>query len=610
MICVVGLLARFFTAVFFSGVLTALPAQATVNQPFASHPMPYAAGTILPDHVGQTVLDQSVADFYDLWKARYVQQDCGNGRYYVRAGIDASNLTVSEAHGYGMVITVLMAGHDPDAQSIFDGMFAYYNEHPTIFHTNLMAWYQNKSCKDARGVDSASDGDLDIALALLLADKQWGSCGAVDYATQAQEMIADIKDGELDANAEYILLGDWVTPDSTQYYSSTRSSDFMPDHYRSFEAATGDAAWSGVVDRGYQMISVLQTMFSPVTGLLPDFVEDPAGVPHPAPPDFLEGPGDGSYDFNACRDPWRIATDYMVTGDPRAKAAVQAINTWVQAVTAGDPASIKSGYQLDGTVSPNADFIHLCFSAPLAVSAMVDSSNQSWLNSLWDFLIARPIDGEYYGDTLKMMTLLVVSGNWWTPESVAAPACVPAGNALCSNPAAWFDASIRLKKLSNGAGKQGLVLRGSAFFPSGSPAVLSDGAQILVEDLGSGGAALFDLSQATAPVPASAVAGCDTRDGWKVKSSKVKYRNKSGALDVPFCTPGSANGLRAIRYRTKTTEDVDLAVKASRATIATPVGPLRATLVFGDSGGAGISGKCAMTSALVCESTGRTLRCR
>ena len=43
-----------------------------------------------------------------------------------------------------------------------------------------MAWQQaiiNDEIVDVNGVDSALDGDMDIAYSLLLADKQWGSDG-------------------------------------------------------------------------------------------------------------------------------------------------------------------------------------------------------------------------------------------------------------------------------------------------------------------------------------------------------------------------------------------------------------------------------------------------
>jgi hypothetical protein len=52
-----------------------------VHHPFGSHPITYAAGAILPNHLSRATLDQSVRDFYDAWKAKYLGQVCGPGRY-------------------------------------------------------------------------------------------------------------------------------------------------------------------------------------------------------------------------------------------------------------------------------------------------------------------------------------------------------------------------------------------------------------------------------------------------------------------------------------------------------------------------------------------------
>jgi endo-1,4-beta-D-glucanase Y len=405
--------------------LAVAPAFATVNHPFASHPLAYTAGTIHPSHVGQATLDQATRDFYDAWKAQYLKQGCGAGRYYVATATRPGNLTVSEGHGYGMVLAALMAGHDPDAQTEFDGLFHYFRDHPTATHGHLMSWYQNTSCADAQGNDSATDGDLDIAFALLLADKQWGSCGAINYLAEAQQVIADVKDGEADASTRYPLLGDWATPGDATYYPSTRSSDFMLDHFRSYQAATGDTAWTGMIDRVYQIVDAIQTNYSPTTGLLSDFIKNPLASPQPVAPNFLEGPNDGAYDYNACRDPWRLATDYLVSGDARAKTAVQRINVWIRGATAGDPSTIKSGYKLNGTMSSGADYLSMAFVAPLGVGAMVDAANQGWLNAVWNTVVGTPITAEgYYENSLKLLAMIVMSGNWWAPEAVAGGPCV------------------------------------------------------------------------------------------------------------------------------------------------------------------------------------------
>jgi endoglucanase len=584
-------------------LLCAASAMAAPNHPFGSHPTAYTAGAIQPAG-GQSALDQATRTFYDAWKAEYLLQTCGVGRYVVAARTEPGNLTVSEAHGYGMIVAALMAGHDPDAQAIFDGMYAYFREHPTLTHDHLMAFYQRSSCADAQGTDSASDGDLDIAFALLLADRQWGSCGAVDYAAAAQAVLADIVDGDLDASGRYVLLGDWVSPSDPGYYDATRSSDFLTGHFRTFATTTGNATWTAVRDRTYQIVAALQAQH-PATGLLPDFVVDPLGTPDPAPPGFLEGSTDGAYSFNACRDPWRLATDWLVSGDARAKTAVTPINAWIRTTTGNDPSQIGSGYALDGTPIPGTAEPHLAFVAPFAVGAMVDATNQAWLNALWTQIVAAPID-DYYGDTLKLLAMLVLSNNWWAPETVGPPTCVPPGTPLCTAGGTLGNVQLRLKKLGGTPGDESLALKGSVFFPQGIPigGPLSVGARVVVEDLGAGGATVFDVT-----VPSAAAGTCDPRDGWKVTPKAALFRTKSGAVDPPACTPGSANGLVKLRVAPRSGHDVDVQVATKRSTIGTLVGPLRATMVFGDMPAAGAAGECGVSPMLVCGGTAASVRC-
>jgi endo-1,4-beta-D-glucanase Y len=586
--------------------LTALAAAAPAqNHPFGSHPMTYAMGSILPDHVAPAALDQATRDFYDAWKARFLKQTCGAGRYVVEAKTRAGNLTVSEAHGYGMMVAALMAGHDPDARAIFDGMFAFFREHPSLFTPSLMAWYQKRSCGSSQGADSATDGDLDIAYALLLADKQWGSCGPIDYAAEAANVLAGIASGEVDATGSYLRLGDWTDPGEPAYYQATRSSDFMPDHLRAFAAASANPLWTNVLDHTYAVFDALQTAHSPATGLLPDFIANPLGMPAPVGPDFLEGPNDGAYDFNACRDPWRLGTDFLVSADARARTAVQRITTWFRGATGDDPANIKAGYQLDGTLSAGADYRSMAFVAPLGVAAMVDATNQAWLNDIWDLVTATSIDDEaYYENTLKLLAMIVMSGNWWTPQAVSGGCVPPAGTPLCSGGGALGNVKLKLAGLTSAPGEQRLTLKASLFFAGGIPvaAPFVNGAQLLIEDLGNGNASIYELSRFTTPVPAQSAGVCEAGEGWD--AARNRYRNRSGALDPPACTAGSANGLSQIRYKVRGPSDLDLQVKARDAAIAAPVGPLRLTWVLGATQAASDGGQCALSTAVTCTSNG------
>ncbi|MEV7038817.1 glycosyl hydrolase family 8 [Amycolatopsis sp. NPDC051061] len=152
------------------------------------------------------------------------------------------------------------------------------------------------------GSDSATDGDLEIAYGLLVADKKWGSTGSVNYKTEAVRIINAIKKSEIDNSTKFTLLGDWGN--DAEYKNSSRSSDWMPGHLRAFAKATGDSFWDQVRTRSETAVSRLQSQYAPNTGLLPDFVVTTNSTPKPAPADFLEGEYDGKYSWNACRDPW------------------------------------------------------------------------------------------------------------------------------------------------------------------------------------------------------------------------------------------------------------------------------------------------------------------
>ena len=123
------------------------PAAGAPSRPFPRHTA-YTAGSIIPSHKPRAVLDQAVRTFYDAWKGGFVRQGCGAGRYYVAldghpgAVGPQTPLTVSEGIGLGMLIVPHMAGYDPDAQAVFDGLYRFFRDHPSQHDPDLMAWRQ------------------------------------------------------------------------------------------------------------------------------------------------------------------------------------------------------------------------------------------------------------------------------------------------------------------------------------------------------------------------------------------------------------------------------------------------------------------------------------
>lgn len=363
--------------------------------------------------------------FWRDWKRVYLHEGCG-GAYVdtsgdgkpTYGGSAASTLTVSEAHGYGMLALVRMARRDPEAHRLFDAMVAFYRQHPTVSGSGLMAWNQTRDCKDAPdgGNMSASDGDLDVALALQLANGTWG-----EYFAEARKLRAAILAEEVTADG-MIRLGDWAT--EGDYGAASRSSDFMPASFAVF-ARSGDkdaARWSAMRDRGYAVWGRIATVYAGQTGLVPDFISGLPDNARPAKPSFLEGETDGFFSWNALRFPWRLALDLLETGEPRARDRLQRINRWIATATGGDPAQIASSYRLDGTIPPDEAGNSTAFVAMFAAAAVAGSgasdvkADQMWLDRLWDAMLKVPIEDEdYYGNTLKLMAMMALA-EVWTPS--------------------------------------------------------------------------------------------------------------------------------------------------------------------------------------------------
>lgn len=380
------------------------------GKPFPQHTH-YTQGSIKPNHISQIKLDRLTRSFYEQWSNRYIRSGCHPGEYYVWFERKGNKQCVSEGQGYGMIITALMAGADPSAKITYDGLYQYYRAHSGN-HSYLMAWAQGKNCKNL-DKSSATDGDMDIACSLLMANKQWGNKGQINYLQEARKMIAAIMQHEINPQTYSILLSDAIEYDSKDYYD-TRSSDFMPANIKAFESANNDARWGRVIDNNYKLFSYMERTYSPDAGLVPDFIRHVNKTPEPAPSNYLESPYDGYYNYNACRVPWRIATDYLLSGDTRAKAINDKINKWIRETTKNKPDNLSAGYTLAGNDIKYRYFEALSFIGPFAVSAMTDKNNQQWLNDVWDYLAGFKLnDYDYYDNSIKLLNMIILSGNYW-----------------------------------------------------------------------------------------------------------------------------------------------------------------------------------------------------
>jgi endo-1,4-beta-D-glucanase Y len=390
------------------------------RRPFPQH-VDYTAGVIKPTNVTQAEMDAAVTSAYATWKSAYIKSLGGQGDWVDcgKACGKTDDIAVSEGQGYGLVISAYMGD-----KTTFDALYRYYVAHPSRFGPHLMAWqqkYEHGRMVDTGGPDSATDGDLDIAYGLLLADRQWGSGGAVDYLQAALDAMHDILAWDVDPAQWNTNPGDWAHGRGKDE-NHTRPSDWMTDHFVSF--AQVDAAnagkWNAVYDEVAATVAWQFAHGSGATGIVPDFMGLSGNHFVPVHGKYLETKHDGDFSYNACRTPWRLAMSYIVDGRTELLPAEQRTTSWIKGATGGATRKIRAGYYIenghDGT--PFVNYRDLAFTAPMAVNAMISGEAcQGWLNSLW-----TAIDGgdfgklnDYYGDSLRMQVLIVVSGNWWKP---------------------------------------------------------------------------------------------------------------------------------------------------------------------------------------------------
>jgi endo-1,4-beta-D-glucanase Y len=259
-------------------------------------------------------------------------------------------------------------------------LWKFYADH--LDKNGLMNWSMDACAAPGNNnANAATDGDLDAAMGLVIANKVWGG-----YATQAQGLIGKIKQFETDSCSNGLVVlrpGDnWGGCTESPTKGKVNPSYFSPGYYRVF--ATVDTAnasfWKQLATDSYTLLAKYQTAMN---GLVPEW-------------GFSDGTTESNtYDYNACRTPWRIAMDYMWYCTPEAKTFLEKIGTFVD----GKGGVTKTGY------ANNSAFVGAFADSGIAISqAKIDSYVKDWMgNTSMD-------DTPYFQGTLRRVYLLVAGG--------------------------------------------------------------------------------------------------------------------------------------------------------------------------------------------------------
>lgn len=434
-------------------------------------------------------MDNAVLNYYKQWREDYFKKSyagAANGsdvygviEGHITGGTSENEgiwknielISASEHTGYGMIIFATMAGYPGDngqCKEDFDALVRTYRQLERPNH--LMSWGVPKSYdifKVAQSSEhlaslpsSATDGDFDVAYALILAEKQWPgqSPFGESYLKMAQDMIDNgIAKDLIDKNSKRILLGDWHsegirkgwTPKSLFNPYVTRSSDFMFENLRAFAEYTNStdnkALFNAAIDECYNILEYFAQNLNSGTGLLPDFMTNIDGKVAAAPQSIYEALSEpfpaGAYSENSCRLPQRLALDFLHSTDPRAKKFTDLLGDFIGTKNGGawGPVwdKVRDGYMLNGDVidwstkpalGKSSGINALQFISGFVSATMVDSSinlGEGFVYLANSHAKAAGAEDPYFKDTLTLMNMLMISGNWWYPAKASTPVNPP-----------------------------------------------------------------------------------------------------------------------------------------------------------------------------------------
>lgn len=290
--------------------------------------------------------------FYKQWQSQYIVRKNKYASYVNTTPNSNQKTALSEGQGYGMYILALAAQHGFGDKGAFERLNNFYlNNRETINHqkTALMSWREvDKNGKWHVDKNSATDGDLFIAQALILASKEYEN---IYYKNEAVRILQDVLRYEYNTKTKTLTVGNWAN-EKSKYYNLMRTSDVMPEFFDSFYKTTGDKRWLTI--KKTMLKRLYQLSCKNKSGLVPDFAWVSVTNAHPVKANTIATKDDGNYSANACRVPMMLAD----SNDPLAKKIVSRMLKFFSKRPV-----LLAGYNLKGKAINN--YQSASFSAPI-----------------------------------------------------------------------------------------------------------------------------------------------------------------------------------------------------------------------------------------------------
>jgi len=321
------------------------------------------------------VIDDQVRQTYQAWLDTYILLDQEPGRAFLRIGVEKNWLryqvtATSFGQALAMLIAVLMAGEDAQAQNRFDQLLALCLSHGSADAANLMSWQVMPDVVPGRRLEADLNSEIWLSFAIMAGAAQWGKSERFNYSSLARlrlEALLPYYQHTADAKPEELI--------------------YSPYFYQIFGLASGNQAWKGIKK---ELSSQAEAQL--------------AQYPH------LEADGSAE-DAKLSLLMMQLGLAALWQGNDFESKLPSGVEELVQDACA----RFAQAEQLNeiSFQSEPAGFSKLSLLACCVPAALV-LQDQDLVNQLWQaFNAAQPGRHDPLGATLRLLGLLLLSGNVW-----------------------------------------------------------------------------------------------------------------------------------------------------------------------------------------------------
>lgn len=287
-----------------------------------------------------------------------------------------NNITTSEGQAYMMLRSALSKD-----RKTFDLTYQW-SKNNLQRKDKLFSWLWGESFSGEYKVldhNSASDADIDIATALIIAYEKWGD---KEYKEGVNEVINGIWDYETKIiDGKRVLM-----PGVNQTFSENievNPSYFAPYAFRNFQKYDETHNWNELVDSSYYYLEKVAAKTK--TGLAPNWFLVQNGEI------VLEASPKSDFSYDAIRVFARIYLDYILTKDKRALPILKKVQLFI--TNWEKTGKLYSNYKSNGELSDKNEFV-----GSIAILVpVINLFNQKAATDIYEKKLAPLFENGYWG---------------------------------------------------------------------------------------------------------------------------------------------------------------------------------------------------------------------